>query len=68
MELRKEIKCNDGYKDTKEKAHSQTETREYYQYDRSKWMRGKSRWKGIKSIGMVCKTTEQSDKRVTERR
>lgn len=67
-EFLKEIKCNNGYKVTKEKAHSQIETREYYQWDKVKWMQEKSRWKGMKSIGMVCKTTEQEGKQVTERR
>ena len=42
-ELLKELKSNNGYKVTKEKAHSQIETREYYQCDRLKWMREKSR-------------------------
>ena len=27
-----------------------------------------SRWKGIKSIGMICKTIKQAGKKVTERR
>lgn len=31
-------------------------------------MQEKSRWKGIKSIGMICKTTKQQDKITTERR
>ena len=67
-EFLNEIKNNNGYKVTKEKAHSQIEIREYYQCDRLKWMEEKSRWKGIKSIGMVCKTTKQEGKQVTERR
>ena len=68
VELLKEIKCNNGYRITKEKSHSQIETREYYQCSKIGWMQEKSRWKGIKSIGMICKTTEQSGKQVTERR
>lgn len=67
-EFLKEIKDNGGYKITREKAHSQIETREYYQCDRIKWMQEKSRWKGIKSIGMICKITKQAGKQVTERR
>ena len=67
-EFLKEIKDNGGYKITREKARSQIETREYYQYDRIKWMQEKNRWKGIKSIGMICKTTKQAGKQVTERR
>lgn len=66
VELLKEIKCNNGYRITKEKSHSQIETREYYQCSKIGWMQEKSRWKGIKSIGMICKTTEQSGKQVTE--
>ena len=64
VELLKEIKCNNGYRITKEKSHSQIETREYYQCSKIGWMQEKSRWKGIKSIGMICKTTEQSGKQV----
>lgn len=51
-EFLKEIKDNGGYKITREKAHSQIETREYYQCDKIKWMQEKGRWKGIKSIRM----------------
>ena len=43
MEFLKEMKNSNGYKITKEKSHSQIETREYYQCDRLKWMREKSR-------------------------
>ena len=67
-EILKEIENNGGYKITKEKAHSQIETREYYQCDKIGWMQEKSRFKGIKSIGMICKTTEHAEKQVTERR
>ena len=67
-EFLRKIKDSGGYKITREKAHSQTETREYYQCDKIKWMQEKSRWKGIKSIGMICKTTKQDGKQVTERR
>ena len=67
-EFLKEIKSNGGYKVTREKAHSQIETREYYQCDRIGWMQEKRRWKGIKSIGMVCKTTKRQEKEITERR
>lgn len=67
-ELLKEVKRSGGYKVTKEKSHSQIETREYYQCGNLEWMQEKSRWKGIKSIGMICKTTEQPGKVTTERR
>ena len=67
-ELCQEIKDNGGYKVTMEKAHSQMEKREYYQCSKIGWMQEKNRGKGIKSIGMVCKTTEQPGKQVTEKR
>ena len=64
----KEIKNGAGYKKTQEKSHSRIETREYYQSDKIKWMEEKSRWKGLKSIGMVCKTMTEGEKTVTEKR
>lgn len=67
-EFLREIKENNGYKVTKEKAHSQIEIREYYQCDSLKWMQEKSRWKGLKSIGMVCKTVKKGEEQTTERR
>lgn len=63
MEFLKEMKSSNGYKITKENSHSQIETREYYQCEKIQWMQEKSRWKGIKSIGMICKTTEQEGKK-----
>lgn len=63
-----EIKRSNGYKETKEKAHSQIETREYYQCADVGWMQEKCRWKGLKSIGMVCKTTQKGSEQVIERR
>ena len=53
---------------TKEKAHSSLEIREYYQCSDIKWMAEKSRWKGIKSIGMVRKTIKKGDKTTVEQR
>ena len=41
---------------------------QYYQCDKIKWMKEKDRWKGIKSIGMVCKTTTDGERTVTEKR
>lgn len=67
-ELLKEIKRNNGYKVTKEKAHSQIETREYYQCGNLEWMQEKSRWKGLKSIGMVCRTVKKGEEESTETR
>lgn len=45
-----------GYKKTIEKAHGQTEIREYYQTEDISWMNQKKQWKGLKSIGMEKKT------------
>ena len=67
-EFLEEIKQRKGYKITKEKAHSQIETREYYQCDQIKWMEEKGRWKGIKSIGMICKTTKRGEEQIVEKR
>lgn len=67
-EFLKELRGRNGYKVAKEKSHSQIETMEYYQCDEIKWMQEKSRWKGIKSIGMVCKTIGRAGKQVTEKR
>ena len=67
-ELLEEIKKSGGYKMTKEKAHSSLEIREYYQCSDIKWMAEKSRWKGIKSIGMVRKTIKKGDKTTVEQR
>jgi len=64
----KEIQKGEGYKKTQEKSHSRIETREYYQYDKIKWMEERGRWKGIKSVGMVCKTMTDGEKTVTEKR
>jgi len=66
--LLKEIKNGSGYKKTQEKSHFRMETREYYQCCRISWMEEKGRWKGLKSIGMVCKTMTDEEKTVTERR
>ena len=50
-----------NYKKTKEKAHGQIETREYYQTDDIKWLPQLKNWKGLKSIGMERKTITRSD-------
>ena len=56
------------YKKTKEKAHSQIETREYYQTDNIKWLSQKKEWKGLKSIGMERKTIEKKGIKTIEYR
>lgn len=62
------IKKKQGYKKTVEKARGQLETREYYQTDNIQWMSEKSRWKGIKTIGMVKSTIEKDGNISIERR
>ncbi|NRZ80901.1 hypothetical protein DFR96_002175 [Clostridium beijerinckii] len=49
-------------KKTIEKSHSQIEIREYYQTDDIKWLTNRSRWKGLKSIGVIEKTIKKNDK------
>ena len=44
-----------------EKAHGQTEKREYYQTDEIKWLEQRKNWKGLKSIGMERKTITRRD-------
>lgn len=43
-----------------EKAHSQIETREYYQTETIRWLSWKKAWKGLKSIIMERKTLEKA--------
>ena len=61
-ELRKKVKEGGGYKRTREKAHGQIETREYYQTEEIRWLSQRKEWKGIKSIGMEQKTIEKEGK------
>lgn len=68
MEFRKDIQNNHGYKRTVEKCHGQLEVREYYQTSEIGWLEGKSKWQGLKSIGMVEKTVTKGDRTVKERR
>ncbi len=62
------IKEDGNYKKTVDKAHSQSETREYYQTNNIKWLDGKEKWKGIKSIGMISKTIIKDNKKTVEKR
>ena len=65
----RQIKKDGHYKRTTEKAHSQIEVREYYQTEDIKWLPQRSKWKGLKSIGMEKKTITRKDGTVsTERR
>jgi len=53
VDFRKRIKQEGGYHRTAEKAHGQWEVREYYQTADIDWLHDRSKWKGLKSIGMV---------------
>ena len=57
--LLKEIQEKGCYKKTQEKAHSQIETREYYQTEDIGWLGQKKEWRGLKSIVMEKKTLEK---------
>lgn len=59
--LCQQIKEAGGYIQTVEKAHGQTEKREYYQTDEIKWLEQRKNWKGLKSIGMERKTITRRD-------
>lgn len=67
-ELRGRIERTAGYKRTVEKAHGQTEIREYYQTEEIGWMGQKKQWKGLKSIGMERKTIRREGKEEREYR
>lgn len=64
----KEIEEKGSYKRTQEKAHSQIETREYYQTEDIGWLFQKKDWKGLKSIVMERKTIEKAGKKKEEYR
>ena len=55
-EFVKKLEESGCYRKTREKAHSQIETREYYQTDDIGWLPQRKNWKGIKTIGMERKT------------
>ena len=61
VDLCKEIEHKGNYRRVIEKAHGQTEIREYYQTDDIKWLSQRSRWKDLKSIGMEIKTLIRRD-------
>lgn len=66
--LRNLARQEGNYLKTVEKAHSQIETREYYQTEKISWLDEKSNWKGLKTIGMVEKTIQRDGETVKERR
>ena len=59
--LCEEVKKQGNYRHFCEKAHGQIEMREYYQTEDIKWLTQRSKWKGLKSIGMERKTIKRQD-------
>ena len=58
-----------GYQLTREKSHEAVITYEYYQTEKVNWYPDIKLWEGLKSIGLVKKTIDQSDgTRVEEKR
>lgn len=53
--FKKQIIDDGNYKKIIEKAHAQIKIREYYQTNDSKWLSNRSKWKSLKSIGIVEK-------------
>lgn len=58
-EFQREIRESGNYQKNQEKAHSQIETREYYQTEDIRWLSRKKNWKGLSSIIMEKKTLEK---------
>jgi len=67
-DMQKKLKEQGNYSITKEKAHGQIETREYYQTSDISWIYNKDNWKGLKSIGCVKKTVEKDGRKTVETR
>lgn len=65
-DFRKNIIKDGNYKKTIEKSHGQIEIREYYQTNDIKWLTNQSKWKNLKSIGIVEKTIKKKDKESKE--
>ncbi len=54
--------------ETVEKDHGRLEIRRYYQSDRLDWFADRSKWEGLKSVGMVESIREVEGKTTVERR
>ena len=65
---KEQLKQRGTYCKTIEKAHGQTEIREYYQTERIGWLSQKKEWEGLKSIGMEEKTIQRDGKEKKEYR
>ena len=58
-----------AYKKEIEKSHSQVITYEYYQTEKIEWYADVKEWKGLKSIGLIVKTSENKrGEKVVEKR
>lgn len=68
MDEKAKLKSEGNYYRSIEKAHGQTEIREYYQTEEIKWLSQKKNWKGLKSIGMEEKTIKKDGKEKKEYR
>jgi len=53
---------------TVEKDHGRLETRRYYQSDQLDWFADRSKWEGLRSVGMVESIREVNAKTTVERR
>lgn len=54
--------------ETVEKDHGRLETRRYVQSDQLNWFADRSKWEGLKSVGLVESTREVDGKTTVERR
>ena len=57
-----------GYEQTKEKARSGIEKREYWQTDEINWNDVRKDWAGLKSIALTRNTITKNGKTTTETR
>ena len=53
-----------AYKKEIEKSHSQVIRYEYYQTEKVEWYADVKEWSGLKSIGLVVKTSENKKKNI----
>ena len=54
--------------ETVEKDHGRLETRRYFQSDQLNWFADRSKWEGLRSVGMVESTRQVDGKTTVERR
>jgi len=63
-----QMKEQERYSRTIEKAHGQIEIREYFQTDHIDWLSGREQWKGLKTIGMSRNTYKKDGNETSETR